>query len=71
MYSSNVPEALKKVGTVTFNAEYAQTAKADFQFILPVKGMTIAKQLPLEGLKSYTHMTLILINFLASKILQE
>ena len=43
MYSSNVPEALKKVGTITFNAEYAQTAKADFQFILPVKGMEIAK----------------------------
>ena len=51
MYSSNVPEALKKIGTVTFNAEYDQTDKADFQFILPVKGMTIAKQLQLEGLK--------------------
>ena len=43
MYRSNVPEALKKVGTITFIAEYAQTAKADFQFILPVKGMEIAK----------------------------
>jgi len=39
MYQSAVPEALKKVGTITFVAEYAQNDKALYEFRLPVKRM--------------------------------
>ena len=41
MYQSAVPEALKKVGTITFVAEYAQNDKALYEFRLPVKRMYV------------------------------
>ncbi|KAL5271418.1 hypothetical protein ACHWQZ_G001906 [Mnemiopsis leidyi] len=37
LFKSAVPEALKKVGTVTFTAKYSQNAEASSQFVLPVK----------------------------------
>ena len=37
LYKSDIPEDLKKVGTITFTAKYAGSSEASFEFMLPVK----------------------------------